>query len=283
MRHFTKKVKNVGVVYRDDSEKAKGSAVFVANWLSDKSIKVFSHPEQELKGAAKLESPDDLDMVVVLGGDGTYLKASRMLNGSQVPLLGFNMGNLGFLTLAPFEELLPMLELALAGKLETRTRSMIQIDTVCNGEEASYLALNDLVIQRGSLNRLITITVSIDNVSVSCLKADGLIIATPTGSSAYSMAAGGPLIHPKTRALVLTPLSSHSLMSRPLVVSDDEAISFSTDQMASLCVDGVLIGSFSQDDKVSVIRSKSNHVFLIKSGYQHFSIVKKKLKFGECA
>ena len=283
MRHFTKKIKNVGVVYRDESEKAKGSAVFVARWFEGKGAKVFSHPEQELKGAEKIESLDNLDLVIVLGGDGTYLKASRMLNGSPVPLLGFNMGSLGFLTLAPFEELLPMLELAFAGKLETRTRSMIQIDTLINGEKKTYLALNELLIQRGSMNRLVTIMVSIDNVSISCLKADGLIIATPTGSSAYNMAAGGPLIHPKTRALVLTPLSSHSLMSRPLVVPDDEPISFSTDQIASLSVDGVPIGSISKDDQVCVVRSKNNHVFLIKSGFQHFNVVKEKLKFGECA
>ncbi len=278
---FKKKIRKVAVVYRPDTKAAEVASEKVTAWFQDRGVKVFSHPDQKIKGADKLSKKDDLQLVVVLGGDGTYLAAVRMLEGARIPLIGFNMGSLGFLTFMRAEDLLPTLKKAMEGRMELHSRAMIRVKKA--KEKKSYLALNDVVLERGAQSRLISITVSVDGMPINSVKADGLIIATPTGSSAYNLAAGGPLLHPDACALVVTPICAHSLTSRPFVFPDDRSLVFTLEEKAVLTVDGVQVATLNAGDKVSLQRDECDHLFLRKAGVNYFSIIREKLKFGERA
>lgn len=281
MSLYKKKIRKVALVIRPDTREAEAAGEKLATWFQDRGVKVYSHPDQKIKGTQKLEKKDDLQLVVVLGGDGTYLAAIRMLDGARIPVIGFNMGSLGFLTFTRAEDLLPTLKKAMEGRLEAHSRAMIRVKKA--GERKSYLALNDVVIERGPQTRLINITVSVDQMPINSVKADGLIIATPTGSSAYNLAAGGPLLHPDAPALVVTPICAHSLTSRPFVFPDDRTLVFKLEEKAVLTVDGVQVASLSAGDKVTVQRDENDHIFLRKAGVNYFSIIREKLKFGERA
>jgi NAD+ kinase len=146
-RIYAQKIKNVAIVFRKNTPAAEHTAKSVSEWFKERKIRVFSHPEQKLPGAAKFTSKRELELVVVLGGDGTYLEAVRMLDGNRVPVLGFNMGGLGFLTVTRADEVFDMLELAIKGNLEVKSRSMISIEVDGSKKENNiYIALNDLVI-----------------------------------------------------------------------------------------------------------------------------------------
>lgn len=281
---YKHKIKKAAVVYRRGTPAAQKAAESVVNWLHDHKIQAFCHPGQKLRGTKRVTEPKVLDLVIVLGGDGTYLEAVRMLHGERVPLLGFNLGGLGFLTVTRATEIIPMLESAVAGKLEVRRRSMIRIEVRSkNKVKNTFTALNDLVIERGSRSRLISITITIDQLPIHAVKADGLIVATPTGSTAYNLAAGGPILHPEVEALVVTPICPHSLTSRPFIFPDKGGIQFTTDESAVMTVDGVKAATLSRQDEIRVSRDTCDHLFLRRAGYNYFNLLKEKLKFGERA
>ena len=278
---YTTKVKSVGVVYRRQTPQAEEAAADVVKWLAGKKIEALSHPDQTIKGAKKLRSAADIQLVVVLGGDGTYLEAVRMLDGERVPVLGVNMGHLGFLTVNRAQDLYKMLESAVKGELEVRSRSMIRVTLIEGKKRQSFVGLNDLVIERGPLSRLIHISITIDKQPITSLKADGLIVATPTGSTAYNLAAGGPILHPEVNALVVTPICPHSLTSRPFIFPDERTIRFTTDENAVVSVDGVKVANLDKDNEICVERDECDHLLLRKPGHNYFSLLKDKLKFGE--
>lgn len=281
---YKHKIRKVAVVYRRGTPAAQKAAESVIDWLTEHKIRAFSHPTQKLRGTKKLAQPKDLDLVIVLGGDGTYLRAVRMLEGQRVPVLGFNLGGLGFLTVHRAVEIIPMLELAVTGKLEVRKRSMIRIEVRSkNKVKGNFVALNDLVIERGSRSRLISITITIDKLPIHSVKADGLIVATPTGSTAYNLAAGGPILHPEVDALVVTPICPHSLTSRPFIFPDKGNIQFTIDESAVMTVDGVKASTLGRHDEIRVVRDSCDHLFLRRAGYNYFNLLKEKLKFGERA
>lgn len=275
------------MVYRRATPAAQSSARELCHWLKDRKVKVFSHPEQKLDGALKLKNPKTLDLVVVLGGDGTYLEAVRMLGPERIPLLGVNMGGLGFLTLTRVQDLFPMVELALEGKLEMKRRSMLNVQIrTGNKVRAEFNCLNDLVIERGSLSHLINVAMTVDRLPITNIKADGLIVATPTGSTAYNLAGGGPILHPEVDALVVTPICPHSLTSRPFIFPDKRKVQFSilgAGKKAVLTLDGVKKAKIGPNDEVWVDRHPDDHLFLRKVGHNFFSLLKEKLKFGERA
>ncbi|MCB0385926.1 MAG: NAD(+)/NADH kinase, partial [Bdellovibrionales bacterium] len=211
----TLKKRKVLVLFRQGTESAKKVALEAAKWLGDQGIEVFSHQDQTLsktiKSATK-QTLDSLDLLLVLGGDGTYLEAVRFLEGRKIPILGVNMGSLGFLTETRLDDLYPVLELALAGKMEMRPRAMIQVKVKRKGKtRVECTALNDVVIERGGGNHMITLSAFCEKLHVCDYKADGLIIAAPTGSTAYNLAAGGPILHPEVKSFVVTPICPHSL------------------------------------------------------------------------
>ena len=225
-----------------------------------------------------------LDLVVVLGGDGTLLSAARATATVDVPLLGVNLGSLGFLTEVPLASLYPMLEAIAQGRAAVEQRSLMQCELL-RGEEVrgSYLVFNDAVLNKTALARLNTYDLYIDKVFVSSYRADGMIVATPTGSTAYSLSAGGPVLMPTVNAFVITPVSPHSLTHRPLVVPDSTQIELvlrSDEEFAYLSLDGQPGLDLRDGDRVRCRRSE-HKVSLFRTDTDFFQVLRTKLKWGE--
>ncbi|MES2857010.1 MAG: NAD(+)/NADH kinase, partial [Bdellovibrionota bacterium] len=222
--------KNICVMYRPATPEAVKQAKDLAGWLGSQGYTAFAAPGQALGKSNDVVTRtklDDLDWVVVLGGDGTYLAAVRMLEGRNTPILGVNMGSLGFLTETRIEDLYKAVIDTIKGKMEFRPRAMLHIEVKRKGKRvATHVALNDAVLERGSNTHLINIEIHSRKQLVGKVKADALIIATPTGSTAYNLAAGGPILHPEVHAIVVTPVCPHALTSRPLIFPDDQELSF---------------------------------------------------------
>jgi NAD+ kinase len=225
-----------------------------------------------------------LDLVVVLGGDGTLLSAARVTAAADVPLLGVNLGSLGFLTEVPVSSLYPMLEAIAQGRASVEQRSLMQCDLL--RQEAvlgSYFVFNDAVVNKTALARLNHYDLYIDKVFVSSYRADGMIVATPTGSTAYSLSAGGPVLMPTVKAFVITPVAPHSLTHRPLVVPDSVEIEIllrSDEEVAYLSLDGQPGLDLCDGDRVRCRRSEHN-VHLFRSDTDFFHLLRSKLKWGE--
>jgi NAD+ kinase len=287
MKLFKEKVRKVAVFYRRGTPAALAQAKELTDWLKEHRIQVFFPRGQALPGAKPIKAPAELDLGIVLGGDGTYLEAVRTLDCKRVPLLGFNMGSLGFLTAHRAQDLFPLVTLAIEGQLEMRTRSMLRVQVRSgNRVKAEYAALNDMVIERGAASRLIHLSLTVDKLPITVIKADGLIVASPTGSTAYNLAAGGPILHPEVDALVVTAICPHALTSRPFIFPDRRRIQLSvlgSGSRAVLTIDGLKKATIGPQDEVWVDRHASDHLFLRKVGHNYFSLLKEKLKFGERA
>ena len=205
----------IALVYRLETASAVSLAKKLADFLKAKGHEVFTGPEQKIvagtKAAKTKKQLDSLNLVIVLGGDGTYLRAVSMLEGRNIPILGFNMGSLGFLTAHTADSAFEITEEALTGELELRPRSMIYAKILRKGKlREEFHALNDMVIERGSMSQLISTAIYSDKLLVSEVKADGFILASPSGSTAYNLAAGGPILHPESPVFVMTPVAPHS-------------------------------------------------------------------------
>ena len=225
------------------------------------------------------------ELVVVLGGDGTLIHAARLLDGRPTPLLGINLGSLGFMTEIPVEELFPTLDEVLAGRFKVDSRMKLSCRLVREGRVmVEDEILNDVVINKGALARIADHEVSVDGVPIATYKADGVILATPTGSTAYSLSAGGPIVHPSVDCTVLTPICSHALTHRPIVVPADRTIRIALRTETAdtfLTLDGQTGHSLQCGDSIEVVRSP-NRVNLVRNtrvGY--FSILRQKLHWGE--
>lgn len=278
----------IAILYRPQTPLAVQKAVELAVWLREQGSEVLTAQGQSLGKGIKSVGPKDLDrldLVVVLGGDGTYLGAVRMLGSHAVPVLGINMGSLGFLTQTRVEDMFNTVIATLANKMDFRPRSMLSIEIRRKGKVRNqYLALNDAVIERGSITHLISIEIHSEDHVVGEIKADALIIATPTGSTAYNLAAGGPVLHPETRSIVVTPVCPHALTSRPLIFPDDQRLKFhitKKDKNAILTVDGAPCGEITSDDEVIITRSLIDHITVRKPSHNFFQLLREKLKFGE--
>jgi NAD+ kinase len=225
-----------------------------------------------------------LDLVVVLGGDGTLLSAARVTAASDVPLLGVNLGSLGFLTEVPTEALYPMLEAIAHGRAAVEHRSLMQCDLMRGDEvRGTYLVFNDAVVNKTALARLNTYDLHIDKSFVASYRADGMIVATPTGSTAYSLSAGGPVLMPSVQAFVITPVAPHSLTHRPLVVPDSVEIEIllrSQEDVAYLSLDGQPGLDLRDGDRVRCRRSQ-HQVNLFRAGSDFFEVLRSKFMWGE--
>ena len=279
----------IALVYRIETAEAVALAKKVAEYLKNKGFEVFTAPEQKLvpgtKAIKSAKQLDALELTIVLGGDGTYLHAVRLLEGRTVPILGFNMGSLGFLTAHSADDTFKVINDAIAGKMGLRPRSMIHAVILRKGRKrAEYHALNDVVIERGSMSQLINTAIYSDGFLVSEVKADGFIIASPSGSTAYNLAAGGPLLHPEAQVLVVTPVAPHSLTSRPLIFPDKGELSFKLDgktQKAHFIVDGQKQSEITAQDEVVVTRSCYDHWVVRAPEHNFFHLLREKLKFGD--
>jgi NAD+ kinase len=225
-----------------------------------------------------------LDLVIVLGGDGTLLSAARATAAIDVPLLGVNLGSLGFLTEVPLASLYPMLEAIAKGQAAVEYRSLMECQLL-RGEKvrSSNLVFNDAVVNKTALARLNTYDLYINKTFVSSYRADGMIVATPTGSTAYSLSAGGPVLMPTVSAFVITPVAPHSVTHRPLVVPDSVEIDIllrSEKEVAYLSLDGQPGLDLKDGDRVRCRRSE-HQVNLFRSGSDFFQVLRSKLKWGE--
>ncbi len=287
------KLAGIAIVYRPDTIAALSLAKALSAWLRQRGHKVFTAPEQKLiAGTSLMRKKSDfskIGLVVVLGGDGTYLRAVRLLDGLSSPILGVNLGSLGFLTTTRADELFTAVEQALNGKMDLCPRAMLDVQLLHRGKEkARLLALNDVVVERGSLSQLINISIHESKYLVSELKADGIIIASPTGSTAYNVSAGGPILHPDVQAIVVAPISPHSLSSRPLIFPDNKELSFRLvsklhpkQKTAHFVVDGVKVADLTGEDEIIIKRSSKDHYMLKDPRLNYFHVLREKLKFGD--
>lgn len=238
-------------------------------------------PEVVERAAVTTQNPK---FVVVLGGDGTLLAAARAVAKAGIPVLGVNLGSLGFLTEVPLSDLYATLEAVDQNCCGTEARSMLECQLLRGGKcVAHYHALNDVVVNKSSIARLADFDLYINQDFVSNYKADGLIVATPTGSTAYSLAAGGPVLMPSLEGFVITPVSPHSLTHRPLVVRDSVEISIvvkAAEEHAFLSVDGQVGMPLMDGDRVTC--KKSQHkVQLLRMKKTFFDVLRAKLKWGQ--
>jgi NAD+ kinase len=249
--------------------------------IVDPETAKYSNGEEEVPRPQMSSRP--LDLVVVLGGDGTLLSAARHTAPIDVPLLGVNLGSLGFLTDVPLASLFSMLDKIAEGRAAVEQRSLMQCDLL-RGDEmlGSYLVFNDAVVNKTALARLNNYDLFVDKAFVSTYRADGMIVATPTGSTAYSLSAGGPVLMPTVNAFVITPVSPHSLTHRPLVVPDSAVVELllrSDEEVAYLSLDGQPGLDLRDGDRVRCRRSEHS-VSLFRTEHDFFHVLRTKLKWG---
>ncbi len=224
------------------------------------------------------------DLVIVVGGDGTMLNAARWLARFDVPLVGVNQGRLGFLADIARSDTLSYLDDLLGGRFRREQRMMLTADILRDGGVmASHVALNDVVVDKGAIGRMIDLELRIDREFIYNLRSDGLVMSTPTGSTAYAMSGGGPIVHPAASGIVLVPLCPHALTNRPIVVGDDVVIevriSAATDPRVHF--DGQITLDLQEDDCVRLRRYEHDICLLHPPGYSYFSMLRQKLHWSE--
>jgi NAD+ kinase len=281
----------VGVVAKPDAAQAAGIVRQLVDWLAARRLTVLLDKETAslvadlpLPQTSRSDLPGQVDVIVVLGGDGTLLSVARAVGTLGVPILGVNLGGLGFLTATTLDEMTAALETLLDGRMVIEERMMLTARVRRSGAVASeFLALNDVVIMKSAMSRIIDLSVAVDGQLATAYRADGLIISTPTGSTAYSLSAGGPILFPTMDALVLTPIASHTLTNRPIVLPGIQriAVTLLTNQEVMLTVDGQVGFGLRERDSVEVAQAASR-IRLVRFPHKHFfSVLRTKLKWGE--
>jgi NAD+ kinase len=284
-------IKTIGITSKPKKPEVREIVLQLVHWLHERSIHVLIDKEtgSALDGSEKCvtrnEMPSRADLIIVLGGDGTLLATARVLNRKPVPLLAVNLGGLGFLTVITRDELFPTLERVVAGDFRTERRVQIEAEVIRAGEViSSFLALNDVVLNKGAIARVLDFDVCVDGQFISTYKADGLIVSTPTGSTAYSLAAGGPVIAPSVEAFIVTPICAHTLTNRPIVLPDSAQIEVevkSQRESVYLTVDGQVGIAVRSEDAVHMRRASSVVELVQSPQTNYFEILRQKLKWGE--
>ncbi|HKW17898.1 MAG TPA: NAD(+)/NADH kinase [Terriglobales bacterium] len=282
--------KAVGIVSKPNKPEIAQIVPGLVRWLIEHGYSFVVDPETapHLPDAEMMSRPEmaarKLDFVIVLGGDGTLLSAARAVARAGIPVVGVNLGALGFLTEVPLDELYPTLETIDKGSCGIDSRSMVHCEVNRHGENvASYEALNDVVVGKGTIARLNHCDVFIDKIFVSRYQADSLIVSTPTGSTAYSLAAGGPILMPDVQSFVITPVSAHSLTHRPLVVRDNshiEIVVMTGSDEAYLSIDGQAGMPVFDGDRICC-RKSEYQVKLLHTKGTFFEVLSNKLKWGQ--
>jgi NAD+ kinase len=286
-------IKTVGIVSKPNSPAAGAIVPKLIEWLHhrDIGIRLDEHtafyaggPEGHPQSVAREEVPEGCDLIIVLGGDGTLLSAARAIGRREIPLFPVNLGGLGFLTAITVDELYPELERAFAGQHRIAKRKLLNTKVLRDGKVvATYDALNDAVVTKSAIARMIDLDTHVDDQFVCAYKADGLIISTPTGSTAYSLSAGGPIIFPSVPAICITPICPHMLTNRPVIVPETSVIrvlSHGPDSVF-LTIDGQ-VGTPIQERDTLVLRSSDFSLHLVRPPrMMFFDVLRQKLKWGE--
>jgi len=268
----------IGIVAKVTSADASETAHFVEQFLLKRGIEVIR--EEKAMGRSA-------DLLVVLGGDGTLLHAAHLLDGRAAPILGINLGSLGFMTEVPQNEMYSTLELILEGKATVSERMKLRVHLHKAGQGTAPVldaeVLNDVVIAKNALSGMAELDARCSGVHVTTYKADGVIVATPTGSTAYSLGAGGPIMFPTMRGVILAPICPHTLTQRPIVVPDDRDVDIllMNDAEVFLTLDGQSGVRLERGDRVQVKQSRSRVLLVRNPGMDFFGILRAKLRWGE--
>ena len=289
-----KSFQTFGLFVKSEIPKALSLAQKTAEYLLSNNYKVFVTKEakeitsslKSLSLCTKEEMPGQVDIVLVFGGDGTFLKMARQMTTHSVPILGINLGRLGFLAEVSEENILSALESICAGNFTLQERSLLEASVIRNSKvEISLLVVNDAVITNAHMARALDLDIHIDGVNVARIEADGVILSTPTGSTAYSLSAGGPIVHPKVSASIISPICPHGLTMRPIVVPDSmnvELRSLKKDGISILTLDGQFGYDLQPKDVVKVRKFQKHPLFIVSSGRQdYFMLLRKKFKLGQ--
>ncbi|OAM53307.1 NAD(+) kinase [Methylovorus sp. MM2] len=262
----------------------------LARYLLDRHVGVFieekTAKQSEITGYTTLHINAIgayADLAVVLGGDGTMLTAARALVDYKIPLVGVNRGRFGFLTDLSSESMLDAMERILAGEFNIEQRMLLTASIIRNGEVISQgLAMNDVVVNKSGLSRLIELEINIDGQFVHRQRSDGLILATPTGTTAYALSAGGPILHPTLDAIALVPIAPHTLSNRPIAINSASKVEITLihAEDAGVHFDGQLNMSIQQGDKVLVERAEKTVSLLHPLGHSHYDMLREKLHWG---
>ncbi len=291
----TSSIKRVGIVLKPHQPDALKTMCELATWLAERGITVVGGPEIERErikqqtGCAVEQVETDklgasVDLILVLGGDGTMIATARLLGDSEVPVLGVNYGGLGYLAEFRIEELYTALESILSGNYRLDKRVMLDVELMRSDESlTSNRVLNDVVINKSALARIIEIEAYFNRQFVNSFRADGLIVSTPTGSTAYNLSAGGPVIYPSMNAVVITPICPFTLSNRPLVVPDDAVIELclKTDQEdVALTLDGQVGFPLKVEDRVVIRKSQTTFSLVQPMNRNYFDVLRDKLRWG---
>ncbi len=279
----------VGIIGKRNNKEVYSIVSELVGWLEDRKVDYLLDSELgknlKLKKSVKqADIPKHVELVIVFGGDGTFLSVSKQVNEFDIPILGINSGGLGFLTEFTVDELYPIMEKIVEEDYEIEERGMLSASVYKKDKKfGSYTVLNDLVINNGKVSRIIDLAIYAEGSHITTFKADGIIFSTPTGSTAYSLSAGGPIAHPTLPVTLITPICPHILTNRPLVVSNEMEITVKvlTEGSSYLTLDGQETVKVELNDEIKLKRSEST-VKLVKSPFRdYFSILKTKLMWGE--
>lgn len=295
MQYGKNHFKTIALVGKYNSREIAESLAKLARALSERGIDVMVEAQTAHVSGICLDQTgwqtgdfdaigNKADLAMVLGGDGTMLRAARQLARYQVPLVGINQGRLGFMTDIARRDMLTCIDDLLAGKFIPESRMLLEAEVLHEGKSiGSNLALNEVVVEKGATGRLIEFELSVDNEFVYSLCADGLIASTATGSTAYSLSANGPIIHPSIPGIALVPLCPHSLTNRPILIGDQAVIEIRMTRAADSRVhfDGHVMFDLKLDDRVRIKRSEHCICFLHPPGYSYFAMLREKLHWSE--
>jgi NAD+ kinase len=283
-------IRTVGIISKPGVSAAEVLVPELLEWLEGRGIRLrFDESTaayaQRKASTPREQVPEGCDLVIVLGGDGTLLSAARAIGRAEVPLFPVNLGGLGFLTAITIDEIYPELERAFRGEHRMGKRRFLHIDVIRENQTiASYEALNDAVLSKSAIARMIDLEAFVDSQFVCAYKADGLIIATPTGSTAYSLSAGGPIIYPSVPTICVTPICPHMLTNRPVLIPETSVIrvvSHGEDESVYLTIDGQ-IGTPLRLGDVVLCRCSDYSLHLIRPPRMlFFDVLRAKLKWGE--
>ncbi len=284
------KNKSIGILTKPKFPEVKSTLQTVIRWLRDRNIRVILDATSagllsEQGGLQKTQLAQEADVLLVLGGDGTMLNAARLSCERGIPILGVNMGGLGFLTEVRLEHLYPSLERVFANDYVIDERLMLKTHIHRHGETvAKGVVLNDVVVSKGTLARMIELRIDIQGRFVTNLRGDGLIISSPTGSTAYSLSAGGPIVTPSVSSLMLTPICPHTLTHRPLIVPATAEIDItltSKDDGATATLDGQVGIAISHGDTIEVRVSEHRTRLIRFPETQYYAVLREKLNWGD--